>query len=81
MPQRWTLHYHPSVTSFLYSLRHEVAALTPILRSLQDNPTPENAEPVPGRPGRYEIQLEGYVLQYNVVTEQKIIKVLVVERT
>ena len=81
MPQRWTLHYHPSVTSFLYSLRHEAAALTTILWALQDNPIPENAQPVPGRPGRYEIQLEGFVMQYDVVTEQKIIKVVLVERT
>ena len=81
MPQRWTLHYHPSVTSFLYSLREEAAALTPTLWALQDNPTPENARPVPGRPGRYEIQLEGFVIQYDVVTEQKIIKVVLVERT
>jgi hypothetical protein len=80
MPQRWTLHYHPSVTSFLYSLRHDVGALTPTLWALQDNPAPEIAQPAPGRPGRYEIQIEGYLIQYDVLTEQKIMKVVLVER-
>ena len=80
MPQQWTLHYHPSVTSFLYSLRHEAAAVTSTLWALQDNPTPEHAQPVPGRPGRYEIRLEGYVIQYEVLVQQKIVKVVLVER-
>jgi mRNA-degrading endonuclease RelE of RelBE toxin-antitoxin system len=80
MRQQWALHYHHSVTSFLYSLRHEAAALTPTLQTLQENPFPQTAQLVPGRPGRYEIQLEGYVIQYEVVTEQKIIKVVLVER-
>ena len=81
MRQPWTLHYHPSVTSFLYSLRYEAAAVTPTLWALQGNPTPEYAQPVPGRPGRYEIRLEGYVIQYEIVIEQKIVKVVLVERS
>jgi hypothetical protein len=62
-------------------LRYEVAALTPTLWALQDNPTPETAQPVPGRLGRYEIQLEGYIIQYEVLTEQKIVKVVLIEQT
>lgn len=79
--RRWTLHYHPGVTSFLYSLREQVSVLTVVLWPLQDNPTPDIAQPVPGRPGRYQMNLEGYIIQYEVLTEQKIVKVVLIERT
>jgi hypothetical protein len=78
---RWTLHYHPGVTSFLYSLREQVSVLTAVLWPLQDNPIPEMAQPVPGRPGRYQLNPEGYIIQYEVLTEQKIVKVVLIERT
>jgi hypothetical protein len=81
MRRRWTLHYHPGVTSFLYSLREQVSVVTAVLWPLQENPTPETARPVPGRPGRYQIDLEGFVIQYEVLPDQHIVKVVLVERT
>jgi hypothetical protein len=57
-----------------------LSALTPTLRALQDNPTPETAQPVAGWPGRFEIQLEGYLIQYEVVAARNFIKVVLVER-
>jgi hypothetical protein len=79
--RRWTLHYHPGVTSFLYSLREQVSVVTAVLWPLQENPTPETARPVPGRPGRYQIDIEGFGIQYEVLPDQHIVKVVLVERT
>ena len=64
---RRTIHIHPDALREIYLIpRGAAAELTKVLRALEANPTPDNATPAPGRPGRYELRALGYVIVYEV---------------
>ena len=64
---RRTIHIHPDALREIYLIpRGAAAELTKILRTLETDPTPNNATPLPGRPGRYELRALGYVTVYEV---------------
>jgi len=82
MPLRWTLHYHPSVISYIYSVREQAALITPTIVALQDNSIPDVAAAVKGRIHTYQIDVEnGYSIQYEVIAASNVVKVLWVGET
>ncbi len=55
----------------LYSVPRGIAAdLTASISLLADNPTPENSQPAPGRPGRHELRAHGYIVTYSIGDEK-----------
>jgi mRNA-degrading endonuclease RelE of RelBE toxin-antitoxin system len=56
------------------------AVVTDAIRVLQRTPLPYLARPVPtGRPDTYELLVEGYVVTYEVVERERIVRILAVE--
>jgi len=60
------MHYNQRVTILLRRLGEEGAALRRAIESLQLNPVPDWALPLPDRPGCYEWLVEGYWVMYEV---------------
>jgi hypothetical protein len=58
--------YSQRVTVLSRSLGEEGAALRRAIESLQKNPVPDWAIPLPDRPGGYEWLVEGYWVMYEV---------------
>ena len=77
---RWTLHYDPEVTAYLYSLRDEGEAVRQAIRDLGTNPLPEGSWQLPDRPNMYEFEIRGFWLTYAIDEANKIVYMLEVER-
>lgn len=76
----WTLHIHPGVTAYVYSLRLSGRDISAGIRAIasEDRPWDED-RPVQHRPGRYERFVAGHWVTYHVNEQEKIIRILVVE--
>lgn len=75
----YTLYYAPIVVSIIYHLRERGVALRAELKRLEQDPRVENARSIPDRANRYEIEVLGYWVLYEVLEEQKAIRVLNIE--
>ena len=76
------MHYSQRVTIVIRSLGEDGAVLRRAIESLQDNPVPEWARPIPDRPGGYEWLVDGYWILYEVDRynpSETIIRVVTIE--
>jgi hypothetical protein len=62
------MHYSQQVNILVRSLGEEGAGLRRAIESLQGNPVPDWARPLPERAGGYEWLVEGYWVMYEVDT-------------
>lgn len=76
---RWTLHCSRDVTVLIRKLGVDGHDLREAIKRLVDDPTPEFSRPLPERHNYYEIEVSGYWIGYQVVEEQRIIRVVLIE--
>ena len=80
MTNRWTLSPRRSVIQTIYSFRHEEAvALRDAIWTLAEGPIPDQARAINTLEHGYEIQIEQYLITYQLVWETNTIKILLVE--
>ena len=75
----WTLHYHPDVTAFLYSVRGTEKAdkVREAIKALQHRVDPtEDCKEAQGWPGRYEFEVAGHWVGIRVLADEKAVRVL-----
>ncbi len=82
MRDPWALHISRSVTRFIYTLpRGQATALRDVLAVLRTSSHPEGATPltVTELPNLFEATIGSFHIQYQVVAEQRVIRILFVE--
>ena len=74
---RHTLRIHRDVVSTLYKMpRKAVEDAWLVLRELEKEPIPEAASIIEGHTDTYQVRTDGYRIVYEVVAEERIIKIL-----
>lgn len=76
---RWTLHYHPEITSYLIGLRESGSALRQAVRALETEPRPEEAIALDDWPNTYDLFKEEHRIRYMILDEEKVIRILLVK--
>lgn len=77
----WTLHYHSSVTTFLYSIRgtEKATEIRDAIVALQYKEDPATGcRSVEERQNRYEFEVAGHWVGIRVLTDDKAVRVLYV---
>lgn len=79
--QQWNLRYAPAATAGIRKIpRGPAAIVTESIRTLQRTPLPYVARPVPtGREDTYELLAEGYVVTYELVEQERLVRILAIE--
>ena len=74
---RWTLHIHRSVTHTGRHLPREVFEVVwPSVLNLKENPYPSGTAQVTGFDDVYQYLVAGYRVVYQLLTEERIIRVI-----
>jgi hypothetical protein len=77
---RWTPRYDVEAVRAIYTLPRGVAGeVTEAIRHLLVDPRPPESEPVSGRDQTYQIYVQGHRVEYELLVEQRIIKILFIE--
>jgi hypothetical protein len=77
---RWTPRYDVEAVRAIYTLPRGVAGeVTDAIRQLLVDPRPPKSEPVPGRDQTYQIHVQGHRVEYELIAEQQILKILFIE--
>lgn len=82
MPKLWTLQLAQSVVRYMYTLpRGQAAVLSDALAVLRTNPTPEGCQPLimDDLPNTYLVTIGEYRIGYQLLAQQRVIRVFVVE--
>ncbi|MCB0111874.1 MAG: type II toxin-antitoxin system RelE/ParE family toxin [Caldilineaceae bacterium] len=77
---RWTPRYDVEAVRAIYTLPRGVAGeVTEAIKTLLSDPRPPKSEPVPGRDQTFQIHVQGHRVEYELMEEQQIIKILFIE--
>jgi mRNA-degrading endonuclease RelE of RelBE toxin-antitoxin system len=79
---RWALHSSRTAVNALYHRvdRNDVKAVTAALKALAVDPTPAHMQPSEENPSFYWIAAPGdYIVTYEIVDEQQIVRILTIE--
>lgn len=77
---RWTLHYHPSVTAYLYALRLEGRQLHQRIKELAKEEEPwVDALKIPTMQRGYEINYRGHWIGFEMNEQEGTITILYIE--
>lgn len=77
---RWTPRYDIEAVRAIYTLPRGVAGeVTAAIKNLLTDPQPPGSEPVPGRDQTFQIQVHGHRVEYELMAEQQILKILFIE--
>jgi len=77
MNSRWIITVNKRYLEALYRLPRGVAGeVTDAIETLQNDPTPVQAETVEGRANTYRLTIADHLIEYEVVSEKRIIKLL-----
>jgi mRNA-degrading endonuclease RelE of RelBE toxin-antitoxin system len=82
MSKAWTLHLAQTVVRYMYTLpRGQAAMLSDALAVLRTTPTPEGCQPlsIDDLPNAYRVKLGEYRIGYQVLEQERVIRVFVVE--
>lgn len=82
MADGWTRYIAQSVARFIYTLpRGHATSLRDALSVLRTNPHPEGAKPlvVDELPNLYEVKLGLYRIEYQMLVQERVIRILFVE--
>jgi len=77
MLRHWTISVNARAVQSLYALPRGVAGeVTNAIDTLLDHTTPTHAEPIEGLPNAYRLFVADHVVEYEVIAESRIIKIL-----
>ncbi|MEM7126698.1 MAG: hypothetical protein AAF702_10255 [Chloroflexota bacterium] len=79
MVSRWTITVVPDARAEIYKVpRGKAADVTDAISALGKDPKPEGSEEIEEEPNIYKIQVGEYTIEYELIEQDKEVKILVV---